>query len=46
MVTVVALFGAGSFLVTAVSYVMGLFKIFSNFPEVIAVFSEFLSAIF
>ena len=42
----VFLFGTGSFLVTAFSYLLGVFKIFLNFPAVMAVMKDFFASFF
>ena len=43
---VVLLFMLGSFSVTAISYVLGIIGIFSNFSTVVSMLSDFFSSFF
>ena len=45
-VLVVALVSLGGFLVTAVSYILGAFKIITNFPATVRILTEFFSSFF
>jgi hypothetical protein len=42
----VAAYGIGAFLVTAVSWVLGVVKIFENFPAISASLSNFVGSLF
>lgn len=42
----VTLFAIGSFLVTAVSYLLGVIGIFRNFPAFLSALTDFFSGIF
>jgi len=43
VITAITLIGAGGFIVTAISYVLGIVKIFSNLPAIWDALSGFFS---